>query len=354
MLNNKSDITIKGLVDKYHSGRAEYTKTSYNETQLRIDFLDPFFELLGWDIKNKNGKPTNEREVLLEEPLKADASSNTKKPDYTFRLFSERKYFVEAKKPSISIESDNLPAKQVRRYGFTAKLKVSVLSNFEYLAIYDCSQEVHQDDATTKARIKLYHYSEYETAFDEISRQLGHESVYSGNFDLVWQRIEDQLSLSSVDKLFIQQINDWRVMLGNEVFLHRPDLTNEALNDIVQSYLNSIIFLRVCEDRDLETYKTLLDFANQEDFNALINKFRDADRKYNAGLFNHPLMQEVISNNSSAFWDIISQLYFPESTYSFSVFSSDILGNIYEIYISQQLTIESNKIVLKKQTGEYR
>lgn len=132
-------MTIKDLVKKYHTNRKTYLNVSYNETQLRVDFLDPFFELLGWDIKNTNGKPTNEREVLLEEPLKADASTNTKKPDYTFRLFLERKFFLEAKKPNVKIESDNEPAKQVRRYGFTAKLKISILSNFEYLAIYDLS-----------------------------------------------------------------------------------------------------------------------------------------------------------------------------------------------------------------------
>lgn len=347
MLNTKNDITIKDLVDKYHAGRAEYTKASYNETQLRIDFLDPLFELLGWDIKNKNGRPTNEREVLLEEPLKADASSNTKKPDYTFRLFSERKFFLEAKKPSVNIDSDALPARQVRRYGFTAKLKVSVLSNFEYLAIYDCSQTVHQNDTVTNSRVKLYHYSEYETAFDEISQQLSRESVYSGDFDAVWKEIENQLALSSVDKLFIEQINNWRVMLGNEVFSHRNTLTDKELNDIVQNYLNSIIFLRVCEDRNLEDYKTLLSYADQKDFNLLINKFKEADKKYNAGLFSHPFTEEIISNNSSAFWDIISQLYFPESTYSFSVFSSDILGNIYEIYISKQLAIISGTVVLQ-------
>lgn len=348
MLNHKGNISIKDLVEKYHAGRAEYSKPTYNETQLRADFLDPLFELLGWDIKNVSGKPTNEREVLLEEPLKADASSNTKKPDYTFRLFSERKFFVEAKKPSVNIDADSSPAKQVRRYGFTAKLKISVLSNFEHLAIYDCSKQVGQDDTSSVARIKLYHYTEYENAIEDIKEQLGHDSVYNGDFDAVWKKIENQLSLSSVDTLFIEQINRWRLMLGNEVYSHKKNISNDLLNDIVQRYLNSIIFLRVCEDRDLETYKTLLDFADRKDFQSLIIKFQNADKKYNAGLFNHPLTTEIITNNSSAFWAIIQQLYFPESIYSFSVFSSDILGSIYEIYISEQLAIEEDQIVLKR------
>jgi hypothetical protein len=117
-------MPIKNLVEKYIENRTYYLTSEYNESQLRSDFLDPFFELLGWDIRNSKGKSTNEREVLLEEALKEDNYSTTKKPDYTFRLFSERKFFLEAKKPNVKIESDEKSAKQVRRYGFTAKLNI--------------------------------------------------------------------------------------------------------------------------------------------------------------------------------------------------------------------------------------
>ncbi|WP_416441638.1 hypothetical protein ACH3O9_14420 [Leeuwenhoekiella sp. A16] len=268
-------MNIKDLVKKYHSNREAYLKTDYNETQLRIDFLDPFFELLGWDIKNLSGKPTNEREVLVEEGLKADVTSNTKKPDYTFRLFAERKFFLEAKKPNVKIDIDNEPAKQIRRYGFTAKLKISVLSNFEYLAIYDCSQKVEVYDNVAKSRISLYHYTEYEAAFDDILEQLGHQSVYTGQFDDTWREIEQQLRLSSVDDLFLKQINEWRIILGKEIYFLKPKLSVSELNDIVQSYINSTIFLRVCEDRNLEVYKTLLNFADNQDFKALIKKLKE-------------------------------------------------------------------------------
>jgi len=341
-------MTIKDLVQKYHANRAAYLKADYNETQLRTDFLDPLFEMLGWDIKNNQGKPTNEREVLVEEALREDVNSNTKKPDYTFRLFSERKFFLEAKKPRIKIDSDTEPAKQVRGYGFTAKLKISVLSNFEHLAIYDCSQKVDKNDSATKARVKLYHYTEYEKAFEEIQKQLGHEAVYTGKFDETWKVIESQLKLSSVDDLFLKQINEWRLILGKEIHFHQNQLDETQLNDIVQSYINSLIFLRVCEDRNIEIYKTLLNFADNADFNALIQKFREADRKYNAGLFNHALTEEIITNNRSAFWAIIKQLYFPESAYSFVVFASDILGNIYEIFLGEQLKIVNGDITLER------
>lgn len=339
---------IVALVNKFSSNKDGHLKPSYNETLLRNDFLNPLFEAFGWDIHNKTSRSTNEREVILEENLRKSAFENSRKPDYTFRLFSERKFFLEAKKPSVHINNDPDAARQVRRYGFTAKLKISVLSNFEYLAIYDCSVKVQADDNEKKALVKIYHYTEYERNFDEIYDYLSKDSVYSGKFDKTWAHIEEQLKRFSVDELFLKQINGWRLLLGTEIYKCKAGIFEQQLNDIVQSYLNSIIFLRVCEDRNLEDYQTLLRFATKKDFHALVSKFQMADKKYNSGLFKQQLKEQVLENSKSVFWEIIKQLYYPESPYSFSVFSSDILGNIYETFLAEKLFIKSGHIVLEK------
>ncbi|WP_265538227.1 HsdM family class I SAM-dependent methyltransferase, partial [Vibrio parahaemolyticus] len=112
------------------------------------------------------------------------------------------------------------------------------------------------------------------------------------------------------------------------------------LNDLVQNYINSIVFLRVCEDRDLEDYETLYHFAQAKDFQSLVNKLKSSDKKYNSGLFALAYIDELINNADSCIWSIIEQLYFPQSTYSFSVFSSDILGNIYEIFLSEKVRVD--------------
>ncbi len=346
---------IHQLVEKYEADRNIYLTDRYNETQVRSDFLDPLFELLGWDIKNRAGKPTNEREVILEEPLKAGASENTKKPDYTFRLFAERKFFLEAKKPCVHINDVDAPARQARRYGYTANLKISVLSNFEYLMIYDASVKVEETDTNQKALVKKYHYTEYEEKFEELQRLLGKESVYSGQFDEEWKDIEVRLKQWSVDKQFLKQINEWRLLLGKEIIAADPSIDMNLLGDEVQSYINKILFLRVCEDRNIETYKELLTIADAGQFNVLLEKFRKADSKYNSGLFDQALSEQVVCNASSAFWTIIRQLYFPESPYSFSVFSSDILGHIYEIFISEKLAMVDEALqIVKKPENEDR
>ncbi|EGR0588409.1 N-6 DNA methylase [Vibrio parahaemolyticus] len=331
---------LQALVDKYQKDIDFYRSAKYNETQLRTDFLDQLFSILGWDITNAAGKPTNEREVLVEEGLKAKAGENTKKPDYTFRLFSERKFFLEAKKPNVNVSTAIEPALQVRRYGFTAKLKISVLSNFEYTAIYDCSNPVKETDTVANSRIKLYHFTELVDNFDEINKLVGRESVYTGQFDNEWLEIENKILKFSVDDLFLKQINDWRLRLASEFLQIKKELSEEELNDLVQNYINSIVFLRVCEDRDLEDYETLYHFAQSKDFQSLVNKLKSSDKKYNSGLFALAYIDELINNADSCIWSIIEQLYFPQSTYSFSVFSSDILGNIYEIFLSEKVRVD--------------
>ena len=346
--------TIHALVEKYESNRNFYRTLNFNETQVRNEFLDPLFEVLGWDIRNMSGKKTNEREVLLEESLKADAATHSKKPDYTFRLFGERKFFLEAKKPCVDISTDDNPAKQVRRYGYTANLKISVLSNFEDLYIYDTSYKVEDGDTLVKARIKAYHYTDYENVAEELLELVGKESVYTGHFEEVWDDIELNVVHQSVDSLFLEQINQWRLMLGQQILSCDPDLEIDYLGDIVQSYINKIRFLRVCEDRNIETYQRLLTIADHNSHKELVAKFKEADNKYNSGLFEELISEDVIGNISSSFWMIIRQLYFPESPYSFTVLSSDILGRIYEIFLAEKLAVVDGelKIVKKPENAE--
>ncbi len=41
---------IKKLIETFDYNLEMYKKGSYNETQVRREFIDPFFEELGWDI----------------------------------------------------------------------------------------------------------------------------------------------------------------------------------------------------------------------------------------------------------------------------------------------------------------
>ena len=115
---------IGELVDKFAEHRDAYHRPGYNETQLRQDFLDPFFEALGWDVTNRQGFAEAYRDVILEQALRVEKS--VKAPDYCFRIGGTSKFFVEAKKAAVDIKSDVSPAFQLRRYAWTAKLPLSI------------------------------------------------------------------------------------------------------------------------------------------------------------------------------------------------------------------------------------
>ena len=101
---------IISLVERFRRNLHDYRAGKYNETQVRLEFIDPFFEALGWDVHNKKGYAEAYKDVVHEDQVKV--SGATKAPDYGFRIGGVRKFFVEAKKPSINIKDDVHPAYQ--------------------------------------------------------------------------------------------------------------------------------------------------------------------------------------------------------------------------------------------------
>lgn len=104
---DKAKLGIKELIDKFKSNYHQFHADNYNEAQTRQDFINPFFELLGWDISNKEGLSQTYREVIHEDKVKV--GKETKAPDYAFRFGGTRLFFVEAKKPRVGLR-DNLDA----------------------------------------------------------------------------------------------------------------------------------------------------------------------------------------------------------------------------------------------------
>ena len=79
---------LQNKVDLYSANLEQYKQKSYNETQVRVDFVNFFFQLLGWDVLNENGLPQHLREVTHEAnvTVEEDGESKNKKSDYAFRI----------------------------------------------------------------------------------------------------------------------------------------------------------------------------------------------------------------------------------------------------------------------------
>lgn len=62
---NRIDV-LKQLVNHFSENEKEYKKDTYNEHSCRDEFINPFLEILGWDVANKNGLAPQFREVIAE------------------------------------------------------------------------------------------------------------------------------------------------------------------------------------------------------------------------------------------------------------------------------------------------
>ncbi|NMC60890.1 MAG: hypothetical protein GYA51_16145, partial [Candidatus Methanofastidiosa archaeon] len=274
------------LVTRFEEQSGSYTNTSYNETQTRRDFIDPFFKSLGWDIDNEEGYAEAYREVIHEDKLKVEGSM--KAPDYSFRLVGgKRLFFVEAKKPSVYVKEDIQPAYQVRRYGWSAKHPISIITDFEEFAVYDCTKKPDPKDKPSVARIKYLTFRDYLKEFDFIWETFSKEQVLKGSFDKFVQADTHKKGTASVDKEFLESLDKWRSYLAVNISWNNKNLSEEEINFAVQQTIDRIIFLRITEDRHIEPYGTLKHSLNHGEFyKNLFDLFRKADEKYNSGLFN--------------------------------------------------------------------
>jgi len=275
---------ILELVDRFHENLDAYKQGKYNETQVRREFIDPFFEELGWDIANKKGYAEAYKEVVHEDVVKVGGA--TKAPDYSFRIGGIRKFFLEAKKPSINIKDDTHPAYQLRRYAWSAKLPLSILTDFEEFAVYDCRVKPGKTDKSANSRILYLTYTEYPEQWEEIEGIFSREAILKGSFDKYVESRKKQRGTAEVDAAFLQEIERWRDLMARNIALRNPDLTQRELNFAVQRTIDRIIFLRICEDRGIETYGRLMALQNGDKvYKRLFQLFRQADDRYNSGLF---------------------------------------------------------------------
>lgn len=351
---------VAELTERFTEQHASYKKSDYNETLTRRDFIDPFFKALGWDVDNSQGYAEAYREVIHEDKLKIGAA--TKAPDYSFRLpGGKRLFFVEAKKPSVLVKDELLPAYQVRRYGWSAKLPVSLITDFEEFAVYDCTKKPNPGDKASTGRIKYITYKDYLAEFDFIWDTFSKRSVLKGSFDKFVAADTNKKGTATVDKEFLHSLDQWRMLLASNIALRNQHLAEEELNYVVQQTIDRIIFLRIAEDRKVEDYGELRQLVKGVQpegsfYRGLYGKFTEADSKYNSGLFD--FKKDTISSNISidnkVIKTIINELYYPVCPYEFSVLGVEILGSAYEQFLGKQIKLDARHRAVIEEKPEVR
>ena len=130
--------------------------------------------------------------------------------------------------------------------------------------------------------------------------------------------------------------------MPRNIALRNEKLTVKELNFAVQQTIDRIIFLRICEDRGIETYGRLLALQNGDRvYKRLMEVFYAADKKYNSGLFdfNSDKLSHTLDIDDKVLKELIEGIYYPNSPYEFSVIGADILGNVYEQFLGKVIRL---------------
>jgi hypothetical protein len=353
---------ILRLIEHFERQTDQVCSPEYNETQLRIDFVNPMFAELGWDMDNALGYAEQYREVVHEDRIKVAGA--TKAPDYSFRVGGNRKFFLEAKKPAVNIKDSWEPAYQLRRYAWSAKLAVSILTDFEELAIYDCRIQPKQFDKASVARREYIGYKQYPERWDFIAGTFSKDAVLRGDFDRYCGSARGR-GAQEFDQAFLEEIEEWRKKLASNLALRNEGLDDRGLNFAVQRIIDRIVFLRICEDRGIEHVGQLRGLLNGEQIYArLLKLFRDADDRYNSGIFHFKTekgrdeapdeLTPGLEVDDSTLKLILRRLYYPESPYEFTVVSADILGSVYERFLGKVITLTAGHRAKVEEKPEVR
>lgn len=317
------------LVENFKANFAHVQSPKYKEEDLRSNYLNPFFQELGWDMEDRAGRGAL-RDLRYEETIKSGA------PDYGFYTDGKLRFFVEAKNPSVNICTNQDAALQLRGYGWSARVSLSILTDFEELSIYDTTVKPRSSDQAHVARRggACIHYTEFVERWDEIVAMFSREAVKAGSLE----KLEKARSKQTVDKELLTDISHWREILAKNI-ANRNKLSEERLNRVVQDTISRILFLRICEDRGIAHEGDLSGVAEGDDIYANLYKlFKKAEKRYDSDLFEVASIADLVIDDK-VLKEIISELYFPKSPYKFDAIPAEILGQVYEQFLGKVIRL---------------
>jgi uncharacterized membrane protein YheB (UPF0754 family) len=139
----------------------------------------------------------------------------------------------------------------------------------------------------------------------------------------------------------------WRELLSKDILKNNPkkELSKEDLDEAVQRILDRLIFIKNCQDRQIESNLLIMKLRIHEDkpkgmlYKQICDVFRYFDKEYNSKLFQEHLSEQLEIGND-VLRTIIQGLYHTPDRqiyYDFSAIDADVLGNIYEQYLGHIL-----------------
>ena len=338
---------VRNLIGNFEADKSHYVSKGYLEAQARVDFITPFFEALGWDVRNQAGLTFQDREVTVEK----GESDMTGRPDYSFRVAGQTKFFVEAKAPSEGLDHPK-HILQAKQYAWnTRQVFFVVLTDFAEFRFYDAS--IRPDERKPEEGLLLrIAYADYLKNAEKLW-EFSKERVNAGSLDAMLPRdLRTQRLRIPVDQVFLDEMTGWRGDLARDIYKNNPRLNGRQLNELVQRLLDRIVFIRIAEDRRIIEKRQLADVVDEwkarggkydisEWLRPLFEKIND---DFNGEIFKPNQLLEEAKVSSEVLARIIERLYPPKSPYRFDVIGVELLGSIYERYLGNTIRTTDHQV----------
>jgi type I restriction-modification system DNA methylase subunit len=361
----KSEIRL--LVDSFDRDKRAIKADGMNEADLRLQYLDPLFAALGWDVGNRALAPYAMREVLAEPANTSRGAS--RRPDYLFRVSGIDKFICEAKRPYDHIERHFF---QTQNYVYNLRLWFGVLCDFENFIVFLVGAQPSKDRPFPplngwrlasweylSSAARLWDHFSREAVADGALDRLAHDAAKSYRAGKQGWLIKPERT-QRIDNKFLSFLEDHRARLADRLKKSNAvQWTTQSLTEATQKIIDRLLFQRICEDRHIDVGTTLAKILEDWDskrrltgqlWPKITQNFLYLKRTFNGGLYGKPgdPAHPVDKLNVPDEWlaDFLDTLTADDSPYIFSVIAVEILGSVYERFLAS-VVLASGKLVLK-------
>ena len=341
---------IQKLIERFDSK----PKSQWDESQIRTSLLNPFWRALGWEIDDPN---------QVEVEKRVNMKDHLRRADYAFLDAGKVIFMVEAKSPAKKLLSDRDAIFQLKRYVFnTPGTNIGILQDFEefvpYIVFHKPNYKLPQDGLL---REYVMDYKQYLERIDELIEIFSHKAVLSGSLErFIPKGRKIEKIAEPVNRAFFKDLMKWRLGIAKSIAKNNPHVSDDEINEAVNHLLNRILFLRVIEDRKIEPneilYAEWVKWQREERgplYAYLLELFKRNEPKYNGALFARHLCDKLIIDDKPLH-DLIRNLYYPNSSYQFSVLPVEIIGNAYEQYLGSIIRLTPARRVKLEEKPEVR
>ena len=296
---------------------------------------------------------------------RVDVAGAKKRADYLFRTDGIDRFVCEAKKPSAELKKH---AFQAQRYAFNLGLLVATLANFDELQVFIVGGKPDVKDPWVV--YKTWRFTEYIEKAEEIWGLFSRQAVASGSLDrwvasLPKKEVKGKARqgwlipverIRTIDSEFLAYFESQREKLAKLLVRFNPTIKWEsgALSECIQRILDRILFVRICEDRDIDTGRSLSALADDWEENrdnttplygTLVAHFNQLDASFNGQLFRAGHLSEKLFVPNQFLIDLIRDLSKDDSDYLFNTIPVEILGTVYEQFIGKTVEVSPKGLV---------